>query len=159
MSDRNYYKAAVFVIVRNTSGEVLLQRRKNTGYMDGYYDFPSGHLELGETMPAAAVRELYEEVGLQCAEKDLRLIHLNQSMFGDYYLNYIFEAMTWQGEPVIGEPEKCSAVCFYPLDELPEKCTVSVRDVVRTDFGEAVSYSAIDARAYESLMGEPHTAT
>lgn len=159
MSDRVSFKAAVFIIVYDAEGRVLLQRRENTGYMDGYYDFPSGHIELGESMPTAAVRELAEETGLTVAEEDLRLVHLNQNIIGDYYLNYHFEAVKWKGVPVIGEPDRCSDVQFFPVDALPPKCTVSVRDIARAGFSHDLTYSVVDAQTHQTLMGEPLAAT
>ena len=44
--------------------EVLLQRRQNTGYMDGFWVAgAAGHVEPGETARHAAVREAREELG------------------------------------------------------------------------------------------------
>ena len=46
------------------SGKILLLRRKNTGYMDGWYGLPSGHIEDNETPVQALKREVKEESGL-----------------------------------------------------------------------------------------------
>ncbi|MGH7241490.1 MAG: NUDIX domain-containing protein, partial [Candidatus Saccharimonadales bacterium] len=43
-SERFQTHVAVFVIIRNDAGEILLQKRQNTSYLDGYWDFPSGHV-------------------------------------------------------------------------------------------------------------------
>jgi cytidine deaminase len=46
--------------------QVLLQRRRNTGYMDGMWVAgAAGHIEPGETAAVAAVREAREELGIQ----------------------------------------------------------------------------------------------
>ncbi len=46
MADKRFMtRQAVFVVLRNGNGEVLLQQRANTGYLDGYWDLPSGHVE------------------------------------------------------------------------------------------------------------------
>lgn len=61
MKERYETKVAVFLILtRKVNGqtEILLQRRCNTGYMDGQYDMAcSGHLEKGESLSRALARE------------------------------------------------------------------------------------------------------
>ena len=78
MKKRYESKVAVFlVLTRETSKgtEILLQRRCNTGYMDGKYDMAcSGHLESGESFSMAMVREAKEEIGIDIHEKDLNLV-------------------------------------------------------------------------------------
>ena len=64
MKQRYETKVAVFlVLTRMVDGkkQVLLQKRCNTGYMDGKYDMAcSGHLEEGETLAMSVVREARE---------------------------------------------------------------------------------------------------
>lgn len=47
-------------VVVNDRGEFLLIRDRN-----GYWVFPKGHIEPGETPEAAAVREVREETGIE----------------------------------------------------------------------------------------------
>ena len=46
------FKSAITVgmILINENNEVLLQKRCNTGYMDGKYAIVAGHLEKNESM-------------------------------------------------------------------------------------------------------------
>ena len=45
--------------------EILLQKRHNTGYMDGMWDCSvAGHVENGESMKMALLREAKEEIGI-----------------------------------------------------------------------------------------------
>lgn len=53
--------AVVGVIMKN--GRVLIQRRPETGLLGGLWEFPGGKVKRGETLRAALVRELGEELG------------------------------------------------------------------------------------------------
>jgi 8-oxo-dGTP pyrophosphatase MutT (NUDIX family) len=66
-------KSAGAVIFRKEGEEVfylLLHYAGSSPKAKGYWDFPKGHLEKGETEMVAAFREIEEETGL----KDLRFI-------------------------------------------------------------------------------------
>jgi len=149
----NTFKAAVFVVVRDDRGWVLLHRRKGTGYMDSYYDFPSGHIDPGEGFAGAAIRELQEETSLRAGEADLRLKHLNLNHTDFPYINAVFDVEKWQGEPKIMEPNKCDDMGFFATDALPEKCTLAVRYIEQVGFDEQGSTSYFDRDAFEQLMG------
>src|SRR3990167_8573197 len=91
--------------------QVLLLRRFNTGYMDGRYDFPSGHLDVpNEPLSYAAIRELKEETGIDAIAKDLELFHIYQNCndLDNLYLGFMYRTFKWQGEPAIQEPHKCN---------------------------------------------------
>gem|GEM_PF-3992487 len=58
------FNAAVYGIFKNNSGELLFQKRKNTGFADGYFQIPSGHVEHQpvETIETSLIREMREEL-------------------------------------------------------------------------------------------------
>ena len=58
---------AVHLILKHT-GKILLLRRYNTGYEDGNYSVVSGHLEQGETVIQAMIREAKEEAGIDLSD-------------------------------------------------------------------------------------------
>ncbi|MFF0577601.1 NUDIX domain-containing protein [Streptosporangium saharense] len=110
---------AMLLLVRD--GQVLLAQRQGTGYADGWWNLPSGHLEEGETIDEAVRREAFEEVGVKIAPEDLRFAHLChfRNAEGQARMGVFFEAVAWSGEPVNAEPHKCSQIAWFPLGELP----------------------------------------
>ena len=114
--------AVLPVVLREHEGreEVLLLRRANTNYMDGRWDFAgSGHVEEGETASQAACREVFEETGLTVRPEAVRFLHLSHRVKEPTYYDLYFEIRQWTGEPAIREPEKCSAMGWFPVDDLP----------------------------------------
>lgn len=105
--------------------DVLLQRRRNTGYLDGYWVAgAAGHIEAGESARAAAAREVKEELGVDVALEDLvpaTLLHRTDGS-GDpveQRADWYFTLEHWAGVPQVMEPAKCSGIGWYPLDSLP----------------------------------------
>jgi 8-oxo-dGTP diphosphatase len=113
---------SVFVVaLRGT--EVLLLRRANTGWKDGFYSLPAGGHDGGETLAHAAARELREETGLRAEPDRLKLAHLihcRQGDSGSEWLGAFFVAEGWEGEPAIQEPDKHDALGWFAIDSLPD---------------------------------------
>ena len=61
-------------VLLEQDGCVLLMRRAGTGFFDGLYSLPGGHVEEGETLRATAVREMREELGIDLAEAGLTVV-------------------------------------------------------------------------------------
>ncbi len=152
--ERVMFRTAVFIVVRNDEGQILLQQRAGTDYMPGYYDVPSGHIEANESFAAAAVRELAEETCLQVNESNLELLSVSRNDLDYPYINIMFEAKRWSGEPTIGEPHKCTAMQFFAVDNLPEKCTLAVRLLEQQDFRFSPKMPYVTQASYVTIMGE-----
>ena len=125
---------AVYVIFRRDQ-EVLLLKRANTGYKDGQYSLPSGHVEKEGTALQAAVREAQEEVGLKLDGSALGLAHTQhragEDGTGMDRIDMFFEITSWQGEPINNEPHKCAELRWARLDALPENVVGEVRQALR----------------------------
>jgi 8-oxo-dGTP diphosphatase len=52
-------------LVDEKANKVLLLKRANTGFLDGFWSVPAGRLDEGESASVGAKRELLEEVGLK----------------------------------------------------------------------------------------------
>ena len=123
MSRLTLVPAAYVALLRD--GEVLLQQRLDTGYMDGHWSFSAaGHVERGESVTAAAVREAYEELGVRIEEADLEpvcTIHRRQSeRDGGQRVDFFFTASVWQGEPSVQEGDRSGGIQWASLSALPE---------------------------------------
>ncbi|MBU7596476.1 NUDIX domain-containing protein [Streptomyces sp. P38-E01] len=127
--------AAVIVHDRARDRLVLLQRGPNANFARGSWDLPVGKCDPGESVAAAAVRELREETGLLVREEDLALVHVVHGAHGaespNGYLTVVFAADRWSGEPVNAEPAKHSRVCWVPFEEVPEDAVAPTFEATR----------------------------
>jgi 8-oxo-dGTP diphosphatase len=110
--------------------EILLLRRANTGYEDGNYGLVAGHVEEGESITHAAIREAHEESGVNIEPSDLILkttMHRRQS---DERVDFFFEPKKWGGELINTEPDKCDDLRWFLLNELPENIIPYIRQAI-----------------------------
>ena len=119
--------AVILILMRERGGkkQILLQRRRNTGFADGLWDFScSGKVEEGESMTAAATREAKEELGITVAAENLQfavLIHKCDKPCNLVYYNAYFVCTDFIDEPTVCEPEKCSELKWFDVDNLPDE--------------------------------------
>ena len=62
-ADRALVQVAVGVLIRSDDSFLLTSRPEGKAYA-GYWEFPGGKLEVGETIAQALARELQEEIGI-----------------------------------------------------------------------------------------------
>lgn len=98
---------------------VLLLRRRNTGYEDGKLGLVAGHVEPGETVTGAAIREAREEVGIELDLDRLAVVgvmhRLSQEARVDFFLAYSADGE----EPSNRESDKCSELLWARRSALP----------------------------------------
>ena len=128
MSERHSVKVAAFVLLEK-EGKIFMIKRANTGWADGMWTIPSGHMEQGQTVLEAAIKETREEAGVIVKAEDLEFVHVH-SVF-DAYVNFYFKTSVWEGEPHLAEPSKCSEVAWVPSDTLPEDSIMQVRSLLK----------------------------
>ena len=132
MQERNKAVPASYLILKK-GNEVLLQRRKGSGYYDGWYSVPSGHVEEGELPIDCLIREMKEEIGIDLEKERVSLAHLmyrvKHNPTGDR-MDYFFVANEWQGEPRICEPDKCDDLSWFPVSELPENIIYYIKAAI-----------------------------
>lgn len=99
---------------------ILLLRRYNTGYEDGNYSVVAGHLDGGETVKQAAIREAKEEAGVDLIEENVKIIGvMHRKKESEERVDFFAVVKEWNGEIENQEPQKCDDLRFFPLNDLP----------------------------------------
>ena len=110
--------------------QILLLRRYQTGYMDGYYSVPAGHLDGEETVLMAGVREGREEVGVQIDPVDMVFAGVFHRHEEDERVDFFVQVRNWSGEPDNAEPGNCDELRWADFDALPENTVPYVRRAI-----------------------------
>jgi 8-oxo-dGTP pyrophosphatase MutT (NUDIX family) len=126
--------AAVIVHDEAAGRVLLLQRGAQSKFAPLLWDLPSGKAAKGESITAAAVRELKEETGLTVEPGGLRIAGIIHGAWGveapNGFLTVMFAARTWDGEPVNAEPRKHAQVAWWPVDGFPAQLVPDRRNAV-----------------------------
>ncbi|MBO4635716.1 MAG: NUDIX hydrolase [Clostridiales bacterium] len=124
------------VLVINSEGKILLNRRSDTGT----WGIPGGSKELNETIEECALRELKEETDISA--RDLRLLTVLSGP--EYYFKYpngdemdtvivLFSVRDYSGTLRINDGES-TELKFFSLDHLPvlESRAAAILEKVRS---------------------------
>ncbi|WP_303973690.1 NUDIX domain-containing protein [Streptococcus merionis] len=123
---KNHFKlyAAIFPIIQDQNGNILLHRRQNTGYMDGFWDLAgTGHIDPNETATEALIRECQEELGIEIQAEALELVHTvhrTGQEDGFPYIYLYFKVSDFNGKPQIMEEKKNAELVWFAPDQLPD---------------------------------------
>jgi len=120
--------SSYLLLIKNR--KILLSRRYHTGYEDGKYSLPAGHVEEGETLTQAAAREVKEESGLIIKPQDFKLVHVMHRKETDIRVDFFFIAEKWSGLPVNHELHKCDDLRWFPLNKLPPNTIPYIRQAI-----------------------------
>lgn len=110
---------------------VLLARRFQTGFEDGNYSVPAGHVEPNETYTQALIREVAEETGVTLTEVSVKVSHvMNRKTPEREYVDVYFTVHEWEGSPENREPEKCDDLAWFPINNLPTNTIPYIRQAI-----------------------------
>lgn len=110
---------------------MLLLRRANTGFHDGHWSMPAGHVEAGESATTALLREAAEEIGVQIDPADLTAALTMHRLSGtDERVDFFFTTSLYTGQAVNREPDKCDGLRWYEITGLPQEMVPYVRAAI-----------------------------
>ena len=115
-------------VLRDDAGRVLLIQRSD----NGQWALPAGAMEIGESIGAAAAREVHEETGLTATGLTPFALytgaaHTVTNQWGHTYQLHVtaFRVDAWEGE-LVTRTEETTDARFFPADALPEPLSGSV---------------------------------
>lgn len=135
METAGFFDVAIGVLLHDPLAEggprVLIARRPKAGVLGGYWEFPGGKREPGETLEACVVREFHEEVGLTVAVVEPLPV-----------IEHVYDH---------GRVRLCPFICRWVAGE-PRPIAVSEFRWVRPDELSAYRFPPANAELLRSLM-------
>ncbi|URZ88481.1 NUDIX hydrolase [Floricoccus penangensis] len=120
------------IILENEDGHVLLQKRTN-----GSWGLPGGLMEIGESLEETAIREVYEETGLEVT--DLKLVNTfsgpqyqftleNKDQI--YVVTSLYKVISYK-ESMNLESDETLDLKYFPYNSLPENMEDEYIDYIK----------------------------
>lgn len=113
-------------IIERDDGALLIARRPPGAWMEGYWEFPGGKLEEGETPEAGLAREIREELSVDATVE--KIFHVKVHAYPEFSVLLLFyRCRHLRGEPpgparggleyAWARPESLAGYRFLPADE------------------------------------------
>lgn len=105
-------------VIWNHQGQILIDRRRQDGFLGGLWEFPGGKLEQGETIESCIRREILEELGIQVEVGD-RLCTVIHAYSHFKVTLYVHHCTYLSGDPQPLESEEIRWVTWQTLGSYP----------------------------------------
>ena len=110
--------------------KILLLRRYMTGFEDGNYSVIAGHIDGGEELKTAMIREAREEAGIEISPPNLEVVGAIHVGGDREYIHFFLTASDWSGEITNMEPDKCDELSWFDLHDLPDNTVPYIRRAI-----------------------------
>jgi len=121
------YKLRIVSGILIQDDKVLLGLRRKTEYFAGYWSLPVGHVEDEEPFQQTLKREFAEELGLEVIKATFFCVKIDEDL-SIYHQIFIVE--DYNGDAVNLEPDLCSELSYFGLDNLPKKLTPITKEIL-----------------------------
>lgn len=121
MHEQGLWHRHVSCWIMNENGELLFQKRAACKDRNANrWSKTGGHVESGETVEQAIIREVEEEIGIHLDEEKLQLIDVFKSKEKNnkYFAYDYFAIVEYKIEEYILQVEEVSEVKYYSIEEI-----------------------------------------
>ena len=141
---REEYLSAIYMIIKNEKGEILFQRRCGSKLWPDFLGLPAGHVDKGEDVYQALVREAREELNIDINVKDIEdtfVVNRINKNLKPYYDVY-FVIKNYKGIIKINEPNKCQELKWVLLDNMPDD-VIEFEKIALDNYEKGIKFSSI----------------
>ena len=141
---REEFLSAIYMIIKNEKGEILFQRRCGSKLWPDFLGLPAGHVDKGEDVYQALVREAREELNIDINVKNIEdtfVVNRINKNLKPYYDVY-FVIKNYKGIIKINEPNKCQELKWVLLDNMPED-VIEFEKIALDNYEKGIKFSSI----------------
>ena len=105
--DHRNLKIVVSIALINNENEILLSKRPEKKHLSGFWEFPGGKVEEGETPEKALIREVKEELNIDINNKCIAPLSFSEFDYNNFQLLLLlYICRRWDGVPMSMENNK-----------------------------------------------------
>ena len=141
---REEFLSAIYMIIRNEKKEILFQRRCGSKLWPNFLGLPAGHVDSGEDVYQALVREAKEELSIDITTNDIEdtfVVNRINKNLKPYYDVY-FVIKNYEGTIKINEPNKCQKLKWVLDDNIPDD-VIEFEKVALDNYKKGIKFSSI----------------
>jgi len=120
----------------DASDQILIAKRPNKKHLSGFWEFPGGKVEKGESPEYALVREVKEELNIDINNKCIAPLTFSEFDYKKFHLLLLlYVCRRWEGEPMSMEKNeikwvKANTLRQYKMPPADDSLIYSLQDLL-----------------------------
>ena len=120
----------------DANDQILIAKRPNKKHLSGFWEFPGGKVEKGESPENALVREVKEELNIDINNKCIAPLTFSEFNYEKFHLLLLlYVCRRWEGEPMSMEKNeikwvKANTLRQYKMPPADDSLIYSLQDLL-----------------------------
>jgi 8-oxo-dGTP diphosphatase len=120
----------------DASDQILIAKRPNKKHLSGFWEFPGGKVEKGESPEYALIREVKEELNIDINNKCIAPLTFSEFNYEKFHLLLLlYVCRRWEGEPMSMEKNeikwvKVNTLRQYKMPPADDSLIYSLQDLL-----------------------------
>ena len=124
------------IAIIDANDQILIAKRPNKKHLSGFWEFPGGKVEKGESPENALVREVKEELNIDINNKCIAPLTFSEFNYENFHLLLLlYVCRRWEGEPMSMEKNqikwvRASTLRQYKMPPADDSLIYSLQDLL-----------------------------
>mgnify|MGYP006120585165 FL=1 len=120
----------------DANDQILIAKRPNKKHLSGFWEFPGGKVEKGESPENALIREVKEELNIDINNKCIAPLTFSEFDYKKFHLLLLlYVCRRWEGEPMSMEKNeikwvKANTLRQYKMPPADDSLIYSLQDLL-----------------------------